>query len=210
MGEARGNRVVFPELLRVSGGIFGDDFDPELITEEAVGSATFTWSDCGQAEMDWHIGQRAGRQSLQRLTELMGLDCGLARGAPVTQSALLSGAWYDPTHDGEGFVVEIMWSGEPVVFWFSYGPEGERRWFFGVGEEEAPGVLVFDEMLTTTGGVFGDDFDPEAVQELPWGALRLELACAGGTADYDSIEPGFGSGQLLLTRLSEIDVQQPV
>ena len=204
VGELRGNRVVIPRLLRVSGGIFGEAFDPDLIVETPVGAATFTWSDCGSAEMEWQMGSRSGRQSLQRLTELMGLDCGIPKGAPITESALLSGAWYDPDHEGEGFIVEIMWSGEPVVFWFSYGPDGARRWFFGVGED-LDGTLVFDEMLTTRGGIFGDAFDSELVEETPWGALELELSCEGGTATYSSTEEGFGAGQLQIIRLSQLD-----
>ena len=117
---------------------------------------------------------------------------------------MLSGAWFDPSHAGEGFIVEIMWSGEPVVYWFSYGPDGSRRWFFGVGTDLG-GTLVFDEMLTTAGGIFGDDFDPLLVDELPWGELELQISCTGGTATYNSTEPGFGSGQLQLTRLSQLD-----
>jgi hypothetical protein len=204
VGEARGNRVVFPELLRVSGGVFGDAFDPAQVTEEVVGTARFTFSDCGEGVMDWRIGNRTGRQSLSRLTHIMGLDCGLPILAPVRPESLFSGSWFDPAHDGEGFVVEILRNNQVVVYWFSFGPDGARRWYFGIGEI-VDGTLVVEKMLTTAGGVFGDDFDPAEVELLPWGNLRLSLDCDGGTAEYASTEAGFGAGQQHLIKLTQLD-----
>ncbi len=204
VGEVRGNRAVFPELLRVSGGVFGEAFDPDLIVEEVVGSAKFTFSGCSSAEMDWRIGNRSGRQSVSRLTKLMGLDCGLPRMSPITQEALLSGSWFDPSHDGEGLVLEMLTNGQALVFWFSYGPDGARRWYFGVGDE-VDGALIFSEMLTTSGGIFGDAFDPQAVEEIPWGSLQLELECRSGRMTWNSTETGFGSGQLQLVHLTQHD-----
>ncbi len=203
VGEVRGNRLLFPELLRFSGGVFGPAFDPGQVSSEVVGSARFIWSGCAGGMMDWHIGARRGRQALTRLTSVMGLECGAPRGAPVFREALYSGAWFDPSHNGEGFVVEVLWGGDVVVYWFSYGPDGARRWFFGVGEI-ASGKLVFDELLTTRGGVFGGDFDPEAVDKLPWGTLELDVSCAGGTATYASTEDGFGSGVLNVSKLTDL------
>ena len=80
---------------------------------------------------------------------------------------------------------------------------GARRWFTGIGAVE-DGQLVFDTMQTTQGGVFGDDFDPAAVERLP-GKLVLDIDCAGGTASYDSSEAGFGSGVLNVVKLTELD-----
>ena len=60
-------------------------------------------------------------------------------------------------------------------------------------------------MLTTSGGIFGPDFDPETVVRAPWGSLELELECSSGTATYSANEEGFGSGVLHLVRLTSID-----
>ena len=129
VGEVRANRIVFPELLRVSGGEFGPGFDPEKVTEEVVGSASFTWSDCDHGDMSYQIGAQQGRMQLTRLARLMGIDCGQPIMAPVSEEALLSGSWYDPTHNGEGYNVEVLIDSQVVVYWFSYDPEGKRRWF---------------------------------------------------------------------------------
>ncbi len=203
-GEVRGNRIVFPSLLRVSGGEFGPGFDPGKITEEAVGSASFTWTGCDQGDMSYQIGTQHGRMQLSRLTRVMGIDCGNPQLPPVHEVAYLSGSWYDPTHSGEGYNVEVMVDGRVIVYWFSYDPEGKRRWFFGLGEVRE-GKLVFDDIQTSSGPVFGPDFDPQTVVYSPWGTLELDLSCEGGAATYSSTEPGFGSGTLNVVRLTNID-----
>jgi hypothetical protein len=203
VGEVRGNRILFAELLRVTGGEFGPGFDPTKIKETPVGSATFIWSGCDSGSMEWNIGNQHGRQQLVRLTTLMGLECGQARLSPLPEHAVLSGSWYDPTHAGEGYTIEVLADGHVVVYWFSFGPDGERRWFFGLGEV-IDGKMVFDNMLTTSGGIFGNDFDPTTVDELPWGTLELDINCDGGTASYTSTEEGFGSGTLNVFNLTSM------
>ena len=203
-GEVRGNRIVFPELLRVSGGEFGPGFDPTKITEEVVGSASFVWTGCDEGDMSYQIGTQKSRMHIVRITRLMGLDCGIPQAQPVNEAALLSGSWYDPTHAGEGYNVEVLEDGRVIVYWFSYDPQGKRRWFFGLGEIRE-GKLVFDNMLTSSGGIFGPDFNPATVEYTPWGSLELDLTCEGGTATYSSTEEGFGSGTLNVTRLTSID-----
>jgi hypothetical protein len=203
LGSWDGNRLRFPELVRTSGGLFGPDFDPALVSREVVGSATFTWNDCSSGSMDWHIGNDRGRQSLSRITRIQGLDCGLPNSAPVSEQARFSGAWYDPSHDGEGYTLEILGNNSAAVYWFSFDPEGKRRWFFGSGEL-LNGVWVFPEMNTSSGPIFGADFDTADLQLEPWGSLELELSCAGGVARYSSTEPGFGDGELQLQQLTHM------
>lgn len=203
-GEVRGNRIVFPYLYRVSGGEFGPGFDPEKVSEEDIGSASFIWTGCDQGDMSYQIGTRKGRMQLSRITNLMGIDCGLPLMPPVREEALLSGSWYDPTHAGEGYNVEVLRDGQVVVYWFSYDPDGNRRWFFGLGEV-LDGKLVFEDIQTTSGGIFGPDFDPTTVNYEPWGTLELDLNCNNGTATYSSTEEGFGSGVLNVERLTHID-----
>ncbi|MBT8069523.1 MAG: hypothetical protein KJO80_03735 [Gammaproteobacteria bacterium] len=203
-GEVRGNRIVFAKLYNVSGGEFGPGFNPENIVEEVVGSASFVWTGCDEGDMSYRIGTQHGRMQLARLTRLMGVDCGIPQMPPVREEALLSGSWYDVSHAGEGYNVEVLIDGRAVVYWFSYDPEGKRRWFFGLGEVR-DGKLVFDDMQTSSGGIFGPDFNPLTVDYAPWGSLELDLTCEGGTATYSSTEEGFGSGTLNLVRLTNID-----
>ncbi len=209
VGDVVGNRVFFPQLLQISGGVFGPGFDPDAVTETVVGSATFIWSGCDTGSMKWQIGTQRGRMNLTRLSRLMGVDCGNILLPPILIQALLSGSWYDPSHNGEGYTLEVLFDQRLLVYWFGFGPNGERRWFFGIGSINGE-VLEFPEMLTSRGGVFGPGFDPGAVEILPWGALELEIDCDGGEARFVPTEDGFAPGTLDLIRLSSIqDLECP-
>ncbi|RPH98169.1 MAG: hypothetical protein EHM68_05585 [Lysobacterales bacterium] len=206
-GEIRGNRILFPGLLRVAGGEFGPGFDPDRVTRTAIGSASFIWSSCDSGAMSWVIdrdggNRRQGRMNLTRLSRLMGLDCGMQMGAPEVPAGRFSGSWYDPAHSGEGYVLEVLADMRALVYWFSFDAQGARRWFFGTGLIDGD-RLVFDELHTTAGGVFGPDFDPAAVTLAPWGSLELDLTCAAGTARFTPTEAGFPAGTLDLVRLTQ-------
>ena len=209
VGNVQGNRVLFDELVQTSGGVFGPDFDPDKVTRKVVGSAAFSWSSCDRGFMDWTLDPggdeiQHGRLQLQRLSRLMGVDCGNRSLPPERPEGLLSGSWYDPEHDGEGYTLEVLVDGRVLLFWFTYGPDGKRRWFFNTGEIRGT-KLVFDELLSSRGGIFGEDFDPELVEFTPWGSLELEIDCQGGQARYSSAVEGFGTGNLNLQRLSFIE-----
>jgi len=199
-------------MVQVSGGVFGPGFDPDQVVRTPVGHARFVWSGCNAGEMKWVIdrdggNRRQGRMILSRLTNVMALPCGESDptpGVPPHEAARFSGSWYDPTHSGEGYVLQLLDDLRALVYWFSYGPDGARRWFFGTGVIEGE-RLVFDEMYTTTGGLFGATFDPATVELEPWGSLELELGCSGGTARFAPTEDGFPAGELDLVRLTVLD-----
>jgi hypothetical protein len=159
--------------------------------------------------MDWTLfpglpEQRHGRQELIRLTTLMGLPCGEPLPlSPEMPEGRLSGSWFDPTHDGEGFVFQVLPGGQVLLYWFTFDTQGNRRWFFNVGEIRQ-GVMVFDELLATSGPVFGDGYDPGDVVLTPWGRLELEIDCSGGEARYASLLDEFGEGELNVIRLTTL------
>jgi hypothetical protein len=134
----------------------------------------------------------------------MGFDCGRSPLGPIREEARLSGSWFDPSHAGEGYSLEVLRDGRALVYWFSFDTDGNRRWFFGLGDI-VNGKFVFYDMLTTSGGMFGELFNPGAVQELSWGTLELDIQCEGGTASFTPSEPGFSSGSLNLLRLTALD-----
>jgi len=208
-GEIRGNRILFPGLMHVSGGEFGPGFDPDKVTRTVVGSASFIWSGCDSGVMDWLIdkggnGRRHGRMSLSRSSSVMGIECGRPSLPPEIEQGLLSGSWYDPSHSGEGYVLEVLADQRVLVYWFSYDPQGNHRWFYGEGEI-SDGKLVFSELSTTSGPGFGELFDPTKLQVFPWGSLELDLDCESGVARFTPGDAGFPAGTLNLTRLSLLD-----
>jgi hypothetical protein len=142
--------------------------------------------------------------NVTRITRVMGLECGRPMGPPEIPEGQLSGSWYDPTHSGEGYVLEVLIDRQVLVYWFSFDPQGNRRWFFGTGEIQGD-TMVFSDMFTTMGGIFGDDFDPASVEVNPWGSLELELLCDTGAARFTPSEEGFPAGMLDLDRITYLE-----
>jgi hypothetical protein len=200
-GLIRGNEIVFADLLQTRGGVFGPDFDPALVQLERVGSASFVWESCDIAQMRHNVSGPNGRQSLQRLTRVS--DAGCQTQKTAKGSSNLSGSWYNPQHDGEGLIVQVLSPSEALVYWFTYDENGNQAWIFGAGQLQ-DGRITVDNAQISSGGIFGPDFDPATVQFGDWGLFELNLECAAGSVDYQSNLDAFGSGHLDLTRLTTL------
>lgn len=208
-GDIRGNEIRFDNLAQPTGGTFGSEFDPQSVVRERPGPVNMVFVDCDTAYMQHDfLGRPIGRQDLVRLTSVKGLDCsgsaqaqakGLLEGAP----SHWSGTWYGVGRSGEGFTIEVLPDDRVFVHWATFDTNGNQIWIFGVGREEG-GVLVVDDAKTTRGGRFGDDFDPEQVQRVPWGRLELRLNCDDGEMVYESELSEFGQGQQALVRLTAL------
>ena len=131
---------------------------------------------------------------------LYGASAAFADSAPN-----MSGMFYDPSHNGEGFVVEMLSADQALVYWFSYDAQGRQRWFIGEGTADATGITV-PEWLSTRGGIFGVDFDPAAVELIPSGSARFQYSgCHSMSVDYQV--DGIAGRQDLsrLTRVADLD-----
>jgi len=153
------------------------------------------------------------RLEYQRLSQLAGTTCD-------TQSDFqqYSGAWYNPERAGEGFLIEVLPDNAIVVYWFTHKPDdsGEQAWMIGSGSIEhavilaAPppgpnpvGIAEIEPIHQPLGGVFGEDFDPAAVEFIEWGSLTLELLDDDSMrVRWDSQLDGFGTGDYALERLT--------
>ena len=95
-----------------------------------------------------------------------------------------SGSWYDPTHNGEGFIVQFIDDSRAVIYWFTYDEEGAQRWFTGLGNATG-NELYIEELLITDGGVFGPGFDPGKIMRTSVGELTLTFTSDSvGLAEY--------------------------
>ncbi|MEM7707843.1 MAG: M14 family zinc carboxypeptidase [Pseudomonadota bacterium] len=202
-GDVRGNELYFPELLEARGGIFGPDFDPDQVVLTDAGSASFLWGDCASAGMRHNVDVRNRRQDLIRLTELASLPCGqpVAKGATA---ANISGSWFNAQRSGEGFVVEALSDTRALVYWFTYDQNGNQAWIFSDGVLDGS-TLTVNEALISSGGRFGENFDPAEVVFDPWGSLTFDFGCTSASVSYDSELEGFGSGSITLERLTVLD-----
>jgi hypothetical protein len=220
VGKIKGSSIVVSSAGSYisSGPSFGPDFDPDQVALHPWGKFVLSFSDCNGGVMyyqsdDLDFGN--GSLDLVRLTHIDTLDCGnLAGAAPQPQaegefavSPSISGAWYDPGHDGEGWLLEILADGQALLAWFSYDPEGKPAWFLNTGAVE--GDTITFVLSVPAGTDFGPTFDPNEVSRPAWGAATFTFdGCNSGSMSYDSPLEGYGSGSLGLTRLTNLSGQE--
>ncbi len=123
--------------------------------------------------------------------------------APESIGARYAGSWYDVTHDGEGFVVQIINPRTAVVYWFTYDSEGRAAWMLGITSEGTLENGVDIGMLRPEDGNFGVAFDPARVVKQPNGELILKLTCGSGSmSQFTGGSSGFPDVNQALTRLA--------
>lgn len=187
VGRIEGQRMVFDELLRFTGPSFGDAYDPADRQAIASGRLEIEFDDChgGQARYEGAGGFPDDTLALTRLTSVAGFGCdgpGKDQRFPLHHG--ISGAWYAPAQDGQGWMVEVLSEHEALVYWFTYDRDGQQRWMLGIGPIRNERIEVRD-LQWAEGGRFGADFDPAEVTRKSWGRVNLKLwPCQGAEVTY--------------------------
>ncbi|HFD11335.1 MAG TPA: hypothetical protein ENJ32_02530 [Crenotrichaceae bacterium] len=207
IGTITGNTITVTEAINTHGGIFGSAFNPADVVRETWDTIVMTFNACNNATVNY-TGPAlfgSGTLNLQRLASISGLDCN--QGASTSEStslAKISGSWYDPSHNGEGYVIQILENNQAIVYWYTYDQSGNQTWITGIGQVQGHKIIV-DDTIFTEGGIFGSGFNPDSVLRKDWGSISFDFSsCNTGVASYQSTA-GFGSGQLNLVRLTSIE-----
>ena len=119
----------------------------------------------------------------------------------------ISGNWFDPERDSEGYVIEVLEDGRILLIWLTYPPHAtatdEQAWMVGLGYFEGDHIVI-DRMETLKGTVFGSGFNPGELQAEEWGRLEMVFSsCDKGETRYSG-PPEFGEGVLPMTRLTRL------
>jgi hypothetical protein len=121
--------------------------------------------------------------------------------------AALSGTWYDPARSGEGVVLQMLPDGSFSAIWFTYPAsteDGEQMWLLGRATSSVDDTLRFDA-LRPVGARFGAQFDPAQVRAESWGRFEMQFTdCRSARLRWTG-PAAFGSGEIALTRFSELD-----
>jgi hypothetical protein len=159
-------------------------------------------SDCPEPVIQPIVANSEGDQlDYTRLSSIAGTRCDNQQ-----PHQWISGAWYDPQRSGEGFLVEVLEDGSGLVYWFTFRPDDSKHqaWMIGTGEFDAQ-TLMIDDLIQPTGGTWGEDFDPDAIELEHWGTLELDFTGPdNGHVYYDSVKADYGSGNYPLQRLSRV------
>lgn len=126
--------------------------------------------------------------------------------APLVLSADNAGSYYDAARSGEGVQISFLMSnGRRTMFLALYTYDLIGNPLFLTGSAEVPatgGGPVNVPMFSTRGPAFGPGFNAAQLQIIPWGNVGLTfLDCSTIKLSYVSSVSGYGSGNLLMSRL---------
>ena len=111
----------------------------------------------------------------------------------------LEGSWYNPPQSGHGLTVERIDPEHALLFWHVFDPEGRPLTLYV--EAALEGDRLVGTALAPMGMQFGS-FDPDALELPVWGEVSLQfLDCNQAVLRYDAVAPGYGAGEIPLTRL---------
>jgi len=213
MTEPQGKYMEHRDLLIPAGGSFGQGFPaqgPEHQWWEARTRQDRVDDDNLHLAYELHHGGlcitggcyfavKTGRRDMVPLTRLAGTTCDNRQ-----PNEWISGAWYNPDANGEGFVVEVIEDGRGVVYWFTHQPDdsGRQAWMTGDGHFDGQ-TLIIDNLLQPVGTRFGGDFATEEIDFAHWGRLEIEFDDdLNGHVSFHSVHENYGSGYYPIERLA--------
>jgi hypothetical protein len=94
-----------------------------------------------------------------------------------------------------------------LAIWFTYTPDGSsRNWIYAQGTYDRTKATTTLPAFLSAGGKFPPSIQTSDVTADPWGTLTFTFTdCDHGTASWNSVMPGYGSGSLPIVRLTSID-----
>ena len=207
-GTYKNNRIILENVQITSGGVFGPAFDPAAVQRQVWGDISFEFDGCDSGVINYNALNNSygdGNHVATRLTSLSGANC--ATHSPSTDVLDgISGAWYDPTHDGEGWFLEYLGNNNVLMYWFSYDDQGNQKWMLDVGTIDANNLITFANMSQKNGTFFGDNFNPVNVNNVDWGTMQMQINdCNSLSVSYDSIIGIYGQGALNASKIVGID-----
>ncbi|MGB7451823.1 MAG: NBR1-Ig-like domain-containing protein [Lysobacterales bacterium] len=205
VGDITGDTILINDLLRPKGAKFGPDFDKTAVEYTPVGNMSMSFLDCKSQDNEGSV-TYSGKPSLgyeQLLSRAVRLGQITGCGEAVAENSGLSGSFYDAVRDGEGIVVEWLNSGQVVVVFFTYDPQGNQFWTLGIGDSSGKSVTI-EAIYPSSWTRWGSAFNPDDVVLSPWGTFTLTwTGCDSVTFEYDSVVPGFGAATRNYTRISK-------
>ncbi len=215
VGYFEGDHIVVENMQSLKGTVFGSGFNMHDLITKDWGRIEMVFVNCNVGGTQYSGPPEFGNGFLpmQRLTVIHGHIC-LSPGAegeessdsidPTLASEAASGAFFQPTRSGEGWLMEYLGGGRVAVQWFTYNPDGTAARLSGLGRINGTRVIV-EQLLYVTGTEFGSNFDLADVVIQDWGSMTFEFFdCDNGRIVYFSRIGGWESGLVEVTRLTSI------
>jgi hypothetical protein len=183
---AQGNYTGDTADLLVYETLGGRFDDPQEVSTDAVGSATLSFSDCGNGQLDYTIDSWNVQGSFPLERAIPGTEnvCQERAGLsvePLEPNEGRDGAWYDPASPGQGFLIDAHPDNEFIfVAWFTYGEDtlSGQRWLTAQGPlvGTSADLIIYE----TLGGSF-DSPNPSETNAV--GTMTID-DCSHALLDY--------------------------
>jgi hypothetical protein len=97
----------------------------------------------------------------------------------------ITALYFDPSRNGEGFNLETLNDERILLQWYTFDENGNDQWMLGTNPLIAENAVRIPEMLVTSGGVFGPEFNPDDINRSAQGSVEIVFESASriiGTA----------------------------
>ena len=116
----------------------------------------------------------------------------------------ISASWFNPAESGHGIMIHLLNATQAWMCWFTFDLNGNPAWICALGTIEGD-TINFEEAFTVEGGAFPPNFDPQLIEEIPWGSIIVVFTgCDSGMMSWTTSAPGFQSGSMPLERLTDL------
>ncbi len=121
----------------------------------------------------------------------------------------LSGNWYDTARSGEGCQLTLEGDEQTWILTCYTYLDGDQVWLLGTGRRRGD-RLDFNDVHLTMGADFGTAFDPDDVERIAWGRVRMQiLDCNQAQLQFLPNLAGYHHRISFMQKIVEIDCQRP-
>lgn len=186
-GVLEDGRILFEDVSMTDGADYGSAFDPDEVNFIPWGEIEMAFIDCNRAVLEVVSGLDEFEPFTVEMQRIVPTTCG--GGGPAAQDRVITGNWFDPARNGEGF--QLAWEEGRFILTFYTYRDGRQVWMLGVGDRSGD-TLVFPEVYVTGGADFGGRFRAEDVENTLFGEIEVILDdCNSATIDVDAGLAGF-------------------
>ena len=196
-GVLEDGRILFEDISMTDGADYGSAFDPDEVNVIPWGEIEMAFIDCNRAVLDIVSDLDEFEPFVVEMQRIVPAVCGA--GGPAPEDRVITGNWYDPARNGEGFQLAYE-EGRFILTFYTYRG-GEQVWMIGVGERSG-NTLSFPEVYVTDGGDFGGRFNSEDVENILFGSIDMVLDdCNSATINVDADLAGFSDQTLNVQKI---------
>ncbi len=207
LGRQVGNSIVFNNVNDATGGVWGNDFDPDTITRTNAGQASFVFPTC-------QAGDQPGRFMFQAATGTERSDV-FNRASRLSTSVACNGQITNPTsnrtgsyfggaaRNGEGMQYIELNNGQAVAVFYGYDPQGNKFWTTSAPAAVNGNTVTLQMQYPAVTTSFGVNFDPDEIQTQPFGTMTLTFNADGTVAfSMNPVVAGFEPISYTMLRLT--------